>query len=318
MAHLLRQRRVSLLGLLAGCAVLPAAVVHFFGETEVQIPGAVHFLSIGISAGLAAAAALALTVAGARRGDGRAVLIGTAFSSMAALLSIHGLTTPGFLVGDNGLVAFSGALTLPVGGGVLALSAIPELRRPTAVRPVLVLQGALLAGIVGLGVVGILEPSFVPAVPEAASTAAWLVLGFGLVFYGALAVRAARTYLLTRRMADMASTGAAIRAGSVPRTSTSRRASWPSATCSTPCCPSGSTARPGRSTTLWSCSASSPGPPSTRPVLTPRASDRARAAGRRARGRRLTRPLRGAQLARDRLGRPAALLAHVAETARPG
>ena len=39
MAHLLRQRTVSLLGLLAGCAVLPAAVVHFFGETEVQIPG---------------------------------------------------------------------------------------------------------------------------------------------------------------------------------------------------------------------------------------------------------------------------------------
>jgi putative nucleotidyltransferase with HDIG domain len=204
MAHLLRQRTVSLLGLLAGCAVLPAAVVHFFGETEVQISGAVHFLPIGISAGLAAAAALALTVAGARRGDGRAVLIGTAFSSMAALLSIHGLTTPGFLVGDNGLVAFSGALTLPVGGAVLALSAIPELRRPSAVRPVLVLQGTLLAGIVGLGVVGILAPSFVPAVPEAASTAAWIVLAFGLVFYGALAARAGRTYLLTRRMADMA------------------------------------------------------------------------------------------------------------------
>jgi hypothetical protein len=109
MVHLLRQRTVSLLALLAGCAVLPAAVVHFFGETEVQIPGAVHFLPIAISAGLAAAAALVLTVAGARRGDGRAVLIGTAFSSMAALLSIHGLTTPGFLVGDNGLVAFSGA-----------------------------------------------------------------------------------------------------------------------------------------------------------------------------------------------------------------
>ena len=126
MAHLLRQRTVSLLGLLAACAVLPAAVVHFFGKTEVEVPSAVHFLPIAISAGLAAAAALALTLAGARRGDGRAVLIGTAFSSMAALLSIHGLTTPGFLVGDNGLVAFSGALTLPVGGAVLALSAIPS------------------------------------------------------------------------------------------------------------------------------------------------------------------------------------------------
>ena len=204
MAHLLRQRTVSLLALLAGCAVLPAAVVHFFGKTEVQIPGAVHFLPIAISAGLAAAAALVLTVAGARRGDGRAVLIGTAFSSMAALLSIHGLTTPGFLVGDNGLVAFSGALTLPVGGAVLALSAIPELRRPSAVRPVLALQGALLVAIVALGLTGILAPSFVPGVPEAASTPAYIVLGIGLVFYGALAVRAGRTFLLTRRFADLA------------------------------------------------------------------------------------------------------------------
>jgi HD-GYP domain-containing protein (c-di-GMP phosphodiesterase class II) len=204
MAHLLRQRTVSLLGLLAGCAVLPAAVVHFFGETEVDIPGAVHFLPIAISAGLAAAAALTLTLAGARRGDGRAVLIGTAFSAMAALLSIHGLTTPGFLVGDNGLVAFSGALTLPVGGAVLALSAIPELRRPSAVRPVLALQGALIVAIIALGLTGILAPSFVPGVPEAASVPAYIVLGFGLVFYGALAVRAGRTFLLTRRFADLA------------------------------------------------------------------------------------------------------------------
>jgi putative nucleotidyltransferase with HDIG domain len=204
MAHLLRQRTVSLLGLLAGCAVVPAGVVHFFGGTEVQIPGAVHFLPIGISAGLAAAAALALTLAGARRGDGRSVLIGTAFSSMAGLLSIHGLTTPGFIVGDNGLVAFSGALTLPVGGAVLALSAIPELRRPSAVRPMLALQGALLVAIISLGLVGILQPSFVPGVPEAASMPAYIVLGFGLLFYGALAVRAGRTYLLTRRFADLA------------------------------------------------------------------------------------------------------------------
>ena len=204
MGGLLRQRNVSLLGLLAACAVLPAGVVHFFGQTEVKISGTVHFLPIAISAGLAAAAALALTVAGARRGDARSVVIGTAFSSMAALLSIHGLMTPGFLVGDNGLVAFSGALTLPVGGAVLALAAIPELRRPSAVRPVLALQATLVIVIGGLGVVGLLKPSFVPAVPEPGSTPAWIVLGLGLAFYGALGVRAARTYLLTRRLADLA------------------------------------------------------------------------------------------------------------------
>ncbi|HMJ96127.1 MAG TPA: HD-GYP domain-containing protein [Thermoleophilaceae bacterium] len=203
MTHLLRHRTVSLLGLLAGCAVIPGATLHFFGETKVEIPSAIHFFAIGTSAGLAAAAAFALTVAGARRGDARSVLIGTAFSSMAALLAIHGLTTPGFLVGDNGLVAFSGAATLPVGGAVLALSAIPELRRPSAVRPVIVLQGVLLAVIVSLGAVGILAPSVVPSVPEAASVPAYIVLAFGVIFYAALAARAARTFLLTRRSADL-------------------------------------------------------------------------------------------------------------------
>jgi putative nucleotidyltransferase with HDIG domain len=204
MSRLLRQRTVSLLGLLAACAVVPGGVVHFFGGTEVHIPGTVHFLPIAVSAGLAATAAVVLTVAGARRGDARSVLIGTAFSAMAALLSIHGLMTPGFLVGDNGLVAFAGAATLPVGGAVLALAVIPELRRPSAVRPVLALQMGLLAVIVGLGLAGGLEPSFVPAVPEAGSTPAWIVLVAGIAFYGALGVRAARTYLLTRRLADLA------------------------------------------------------------------------------------------------------------------
>ena len=204
MSRLLRQRTVSLLALLAACAVLPGAAIHFFGETSVQIDGKVHFLPIAISAGLAATAALALTIAGARRGDARSVVIGTAFSSMAALLSIHGLTTPGFIVGDNGLVSFSGALTLPVGGAVLALAAIPELQRPSAVRPVLALQATLIVGILTVGLAGMLEPSLVPAVPEAGSTAAWIVLGLGIAFYGALGVRAGRTYLLTRRVADLA------------------------------------------------------------------------------------------------------------------
>ena len=173
MGRLMRQRTVSLLGLLAACAVVPGAAIHLFGGNQVEIPGGVHFFALGISAGLAAAAAVVLTVSGARRGDARSVLIGTAFSSMAALLCIHGLMTPGFLVGMNGLVAFAGAATLPVGGAVLALAVIPELRRPSAVKPVLMLQAVLLTLIVVLGTVGLADPELVPAVPQAGSTAAW-------------------------------------------------------------------------------------------------------------------------------------------------
>ena len=203
MHHVLRERIASVLPLLAASAIVPAALIHFFGTEEVQFSSEVHFLPIAISAGLAAAAAVALTVAGARRGDSRAVLVGTAFSSMAALLAVHGLTTPGLLAGENGVVAFSGAATLPVGGAVMALSVLPAIKRPEMVRMLLWLQGILLVAIIGLGTAGILAPSIVPSVPETGSTAAWIVLAVGLAFYGTLAVRAARTFLLTHRGADL-------------------------------------------------------------------------------------------------------------------
>src|SRR3954454_22348579 len=203
MGRLLRQRTVSLVALLAGCAVVPGAAIHFVGHHQVEIPSGFHFFALGISAGLAAAAAVVLTLSGARRGDARSVLIGTAFSSMAALLCIHGLMTPGFLVDMNGLVAFAGAATLPVGGGVLALAVVPQLRRPSAVRPVLVLQGVLLTLIIALGLTGLIDPALVPAVPEYGSPEAWAALGVGVLLYGLLGVRAGRTYLLTHRVADL-------------------------------------------------------------------------------------------------------------------
>src|SRR4051794_41930495 len=97
---------------------------------QVQIGAWMHFAGVGLSALAATCAAIALTIVGARRGDGRTVLLGTAFTVMAALLALHGLATPGIILGYNGLVGFTGAATLPIGGAVLALSALPALRRP--------------------------------------------------------------------------------------------------------------------------------------------------------------------------------------------
>lgn len=198
-----RERTISVLAILGACAIAPAALLHFFGRREIHIGAEAHFLPIALSAGLAAGAAVGLTVVGARRGDARAVLVGTAFSTMAALLAVHGLTTPGLLAGDNGVVSFTGAATLPVGGAVLALAAVPEMRRPGSIRRLLRLQGLLLALVVALGVCGILVPALVPRVPAPASVPAWIVLGLGMLFYGTLALRATRTFLLTRRRADL-------------------------------------------------------------------------------------------------------------------
>ena len=189
--------------LVAASASLPLAILHFFGRQGVSVDSWVHFWVLAFASLATATAALVLSIVGARRGDGRTVLLGTGFAVMAGILTVHGLSTPGMLTGKNGVVAFSGAAVLPVGGAVLALSALPTLRRPASVRPLLLLEVVLILAVVGLGFVGIVFPESVPAVPETASTPAIVVLVVGLCFFGAIAARAVRTYTLTRRRADL-------------------------------------------------------------------------------------------------------------------
>jgi HD-GYP domain-containing protein (c-di-GMP phosphodiesterase class II) len=183
---------------------LPVALLIASGEREVMPPLWVHFYGVGVSALVATAAAVALTTAGARSGDVRTVVVGGGFSLMAALLAVHGLTTPGVLIGSNGLIAVTGAATLPVGGCVMALSALPQFGSARAIPRVLAVQIALACAIVVFSIVGVLDPKAVPGVPAPRSAAALLLFALGLAVYGALAVRATNTFLLTRRAADFA------------------------------------------------------------------------------------------------------------------
>jgi putative nucleotidyltransferase with HDIG domain len=198
-----KNRTVPVLGIAAFAAVVPVALLHFVGGEDVAIDGWVHFAGVAVGAGVATVAAAALTIAGARAGDGYAVLVGAAFSVMAALLCLHGLATPGILVEMNGVVAFTGGATLPVGGAILALGAIPALRRPAAVRPLLWLLGVGVVFILALGVTAIAVPSLVPPVPEPGSPVAWTVLLGALAFYALLFGKALRTFRLTRRRGDL-------------------------------------------------------------------------------------------------------------------
>lgn len=191
--------------LLVGSAValLPSFTINALAHRHAHFTAQVHFSGVGLTALAAAFAAVALTVVGARRRDGRTVLVGTAFSAMAALLALHGIATPGILVGMNGVVAFTGGATLPIGAAVLALSALPSVRRTRDVRPLLALQIVLLSAILTLGVVGMLVPSTVPNVPTPRSTEAFVVLAVGLSLFALLTLRALRTFLLTRRRTDL-------------------------------------------------------------------------------------------------------------------
>ena len=184
-------------------AIVPPALLHFLSSEKVAWGGVAHALFVGASAGGATIAAIVLTVAAARRNDGRSVMIGSAFAVMAALLVLHGIATPGVLFDDYGVVAFSGAATIPAGGVLLALCTLPILRHPRAVKPLLVMLGVLLAAVATLGFVGLAFPNTVPGVPEPRSTAAWIALGVGLGFYALVGWRAFRTYRLTRRAADL-------------------------------------------------------------------------------------------------------------------
>src|SRR5213592_1014362 len=180
MRLLLYDKFIPILAFVGFGAVLPGASLHFLGHDPAQFGTDVHFIGVGVSAVAASVAALALTYVGVRRADGRVVLVGTAFTVMASLLAIHGLATPGVLIGPNGVIALTGAATLPAGGAVLALSALPALRQPTGMRGLLILQAVSVAAVLGLGVVGMAVPGSVPPVPAPASPAAVVALVVGV------------------------------------------------------------------------------------------------------------------------------------------
>ncbi len=125
-------------------AIIPPALIHFVSREQVMFSSKTHFFAVVLSSLVATVAGVALSYGGWRRGDARAVLVGTAFTVMASLLLVHGFASPGFIVQMNGVVALTGAGTLPVGGVILALSALPFTRSPRAVAPLLWLQAALM------------------------------------------------------------------------------------------------------------------------------------------------------------------------------
>jgi putative nucleotidyltransferase with HDIG domain len=185
-------------------AAAPALILLAVGAREISVDAWIHFVGVGLAAAVATGAALALTVAGAMQEDGRAVLAGLAFSLMAALLCLHGAATPGVLVGMNGVVAFTGGATLPVGCAILALGTLPALRSPAAVRWLLVALVAGTTGVVVLGLSMIRWASLVPSVPQPRSAVALVVLAVGLLAALVVEVRVLRTYRLTRRTTDLA------------------------------------------------------------------------------------------------------------------
>ncbi len=204
MDRILRSRWGSNLLLIAASAVLPAASVHFLlNEGNAPISGKEHLFVMAIGASVAAVATVALMARGLRTRDGRAVVAGGAFATMTLLLTIHGLATPGVLLGPNGVVALAGGTALPAGAAILSLAGLPAVRRPENVAVIGRGLGALLAALAVAGVIVLLDPSAVPSLPKAGDPAAYTMGVVGLVLFLVIAQRAVRTFTLTRRTTDL-------------------------------------------------------------------------------------------------------------------
>ena len=189
--------------LAAAAAAVPLLIMALVGDQPVDLSPEAHFFPVVIAAGTAAVVAVGLTMAGVRARDGRAILLGTAFSTTTALLAVHVFATPGVVVGMNGVIALAGGASLPVGSALLALTALPALRRPRRIAPLLILQAVLAISILSLGAFALAIPSLVPMVPKAGSPPAIVLLVFGLACLLVLAHRAVRTHALTHRPADL-------------------------------------------------------------------------------------------------------------------
>ncbi len=196
-----RTRLVLAATLLA--ALAPVAFVVTVGSEHFMMPAPLHFGLVSAAATVASLASLALSIAGARARDGRTVLMGMAFSTMTALFAVHALATPGLIAGAKGHLALARGLSVPVGAGLLALTALPALRRPGRVQPLIVAQGAVFFGVLLLGLVGLSMAESVPSVPKANSAPAMVLLIFGGGCLALLILRALRTFMLTRRHADL-------------------------------------------------------------------------------------------------------------------
>ena len=201
----LNERVFPILGIGTVAAGIPALVIWLAGAHQVQIDGRVHFYAVGFTALAAAAACVALSAVGARFDDMRTVLVGGAFGVMAALLALHGLSTPGFIIPKmNGVIMFTGGATLPAGAALLTLSSFGVPRRLNLdVKGLLCIEAVLLVAILGLGISAIYFPTLVPPVPAANSPGALTTLALSLLLFVLLAARALRTFLLTRRTSDL-------------------------------------------------------------------------------------------------------------------
>jgi HD-GYP domain-containing protein (c-di-GMP phosphodiesterase class II) len=183
--------------------IVPLVIAHNHDAFDVPT---VHFYAVSTTALVCAVLAGVLGIAGVRRRDRRSAAIGAGFTVIASLLAVHGLTTPGFLVEGEytAAVGVTGALAVPVGGAVILASLLSRPRELGYIRDLIWLQVGVVTATVCFGAFALLLPEEIPNIPVALRPLVWWIVGANALIYGVLAMRALRTFQLTRRLGDLA------------------------------------------------------------------------------------------------------------------
>ncbi|TAJ16279.1 MAG: HD-GYP domain-containing protein [Dehalococcoidia bacterium] len=183
----------ALFGVMRWRPALDAATAWKSPVGHVWIVSGVAFLALVV--GIVAAAAAW------QRTNARTLWIALGFLSMAGFFFVHGLVTPGFLVGKNYffLTGFSGRLAVLAAATCLAASAVdwpePVARRMVAWRhPILLATGGVL---VAYGAVGLKAPHILPSVLVTAPMFRYVTLGAVTVLAGFACVRYVSGYVRT-------------------------------------------------------------------------------------------------------------------------
>lgn len=122
-----------------------------------------HFWIVSLTSLFAVALAVVVGTAGARARDSRIVYLAAGFASMAGLFALHGLSTPGMILGPNSVTPLASQLALIAFAASMVAAAY--LRPVEARGPLLRLLAAWVGSIVVLAVVLMLAPGLARFVP---------------------------------------------------------------------------------------------------------------------------------------------------------
>jgi HD-GYP domain-containing protein (c-di-GMP phosphodiesterase class II) len=124
---------------------------------------AAHFWIVSLTSLGAVALAVVVGAAGARARDSRIVYLAAGFASMAGLFALHGLSTPGMILGPNSVTPLASQLALIAFAASMVAAAY--LRPVEARGPLLRLLVGWVGSIVALDVVLMLAPDLARFVP---------------------------------------------------------------------------------------------------------------------------------------------------------